>query len=292
MNDRCSHYIPAAAYRSHGGQWLSRSSAAPHNTQRVCTLRESDLLAALADGLPTEQLRLGTECTAVEPATVNSAAEAGALRLHLSDGTHIDGATLVIADGAGSALRRTLFPTTATQEADDTGLVSFSGILEERSLPEGIAEPLAFETLSGGARFALVPLSRGGCFWFATLNRDTVERALAKAQHAALGRAGSAGPENAPPGAIGAVRELFRGWHAPIKQVLHAAACAAAEEGLGGGTGGTGGMGGTTTGSAFRVERIWSRRASGGLSGRWWEGRAVLVGDAAHAMPINLAQGG
>ena len=30
------------------------------------------------------------------------------------------------------------------------------------------------------ARFALVPLSLGGCFWFATLNRDTVERALAR----------------------------------------------------------------------------------------------------------------
>ena len=44
--DDC-HRIPAAAYRSRDGAWLSRSSDTPANRVRVATLRESALLASL-----------------------------------------------------------------------------------------------------------------------------------------------------------------------------------------------------------------------------------------------------
>ena len=47
-----ARYIPAAAYRSRSGDWLSRCSDTPSNAARVVALRESHLLEALEAGLP------------------------------------------------------------------------------------------------------------------------------------------------------------------------------------------------------------------------------------------------
>ena len=218
-----AHRIPAAAYRSHSGTWLSRCSESPRNSRRVATLRESELLAALRNGLPPTSIVDGSV------AAVEDGPEGVSVRLE--DGQTAEGSVVVGADGVGSTVRRLLWPGGAP--AVDLGLVSASGIAER-----GFDEDLAFETLSGGSRFALVPLSDGACFWFATQPADSADAS--------------------------SLEEAYAGWHAPIPEVLRAAA---------------------------DDELRWERLQSVAPLDAWSTGRAVLVGDAAHALPINLAQG-
>ena len=89
------------------------------------------------------------------------------------------------ADGARSAVRRLLVEACKGRHATpldapglrDTGYRCVGGIIERGDLADG--EPLdcalPFETLSRGARFALVPLSQGGAFWFATRQADAAQ---------------------------------------------------------------------------------------------------------------------
>jgi 2-polyprenyl-6-methoxyphenol hydroxylase-like FAD-dependent oxidoreductase len=219
-----AHRIPAAAYRSHAGTWLSRCSDSPRNSRRVATLRESDLLAALRGGLPPDSVVDGSV------AAVENGSDGVSVRLE--DGQAAEGSVVVGADGVGSTVRRLLWPGGAP--AVDLGLVSAGGIAEH-----GFGDhALAFETLSGGSRFALVPLSDGACFWFATRPSDSADAS--------------------------SLEEAYAGWHAPIPEVLRAAA---------------------------DDELRWERLRSVATLDAWSTGRAVLVGDAAHALPINLAQG-
>ena len=153
------------------------------------------------------------------------------MSVRLEDGQTAEGSVVVGADGVGSTVRRLLWPGGAP--AVDLGLVSAAGIAER-----GFGEALAFETLSGGSRFALVPLSDGACFWFATRPADSADAS--------------------------SLEEAYAGWHAPIPEVLRAAA---------------------------DDELRWERLQSVAPLDAWSTGRAVLVGDAAHALPINLAQG-
>ncbi|KAL1528125.1 hypothetical protein AB1Y20_009489 [Prymnesium parvum] len=252
-----SHFIPPAAYRSRRGDWLSRCSHASRNAQRVCTLREPELLAALREGLPEAQVRRGTGAIGAERTSE------GELRLHLSDGGQVEPTVLVGADGADSLVRRALFPS-AGVEARDTGFVAYGGTLDLRALPASLSfhEPLAFETLSGGARFALVPLPSGGCFWFATTPRGAVEENISDAT-TADGRHPT----------LAALHHIFREWHEPIGKVLLAAIRKEAEQA-------------SASSSSIRVDPLAEVKVR-----RWWDGRTVLVGDAAHALPINLAQG-
>lgn len=289
--------IPAAAYRSLRGAWLSASSDTMANHVRVSTLRESQLLQALEDGLPEGTVQRGMLLTSISPSANGDRVDLG-----FQDGTSVENAIIVGADGARSTVRSLVFGF----DAVDTGYVSHSGLIipqsgaEEEDLPEDgflrntapIAsldpttsasdesqqQQLAFETLSGGRRFAMVPLARGGAFWFATRRLDE----------------GSDG-EGVGAAAIRELRDAYSGWHSPIPAVMHAAACEAAEFAMAGG--GRGGGGGSSTSTAAAAERPhplrWERlyEAPPQLSAWHKGGSAVLIGDAAHAMPINLAQG-
>ena len=264
--------IPAAAYRSRDGAWLSRSSDTPANRVAVATLRESDLLASLEASLPQGTVRRGASLAAVRE-------EEDGVAVQLEDG-HVERGTVVVgADGVGSAVRRLAFPEPA-EAAVDTGKISFSGILSPTAIAslsdsggrtDAHANSLAysFETLSAGRRFAVVPLADGGAFWFATLGADGgIEGADAIRSVAAL-------------------RAAYDGWHEPIPRLLHAVACEVAEAAMAAGDGAAAEDGTAAGAPPLRCDRlhVTPRRA------RWWAGRAVLVGDAAHALPINLAQG-
>ena len=168
--DDC-HRIPAAAYRSRDGAWLSRSSDTPANRVAVATLRESALLASLEASLPQGTVRRGASLAAVRE-------EEDGVAVQLEDGHVERGTVLVGADGVGSAVRRFAFGEPAGALID-TAQVSVSGILSPTAIAnlsdsggrtDTHADSLAhaFETLSAGRRFAVVPLADGGAFWFAT----------------------------------------------------------------------------------------------------------------------------
>ena len=282
--DGC-HRIPSAAYRSRDGAWLSRCSDTPANRVRVATLREAALLEELEAGLPEGSVRRNAWVYQV------SQDDAG-IEVRLDDGTSERGAVLVGADGANSAVRRLHFGGSEPfgPWAVDTGMVSYSGVLSplavrnlttsggSTDLPAAAGSPVeyAFETLSAGRRFAMVPLADGGAFWFATLPAASTPPGDA---------AGAA--------AVAALRAAYDGWHAPIPRVLHAVACDAAEAAMATATASLSSSSSTAVSSSpsasppLRCERL---QVAPPLE-RWWRGRAALVGDAAHALPINLAQG-
>eukprot|EP00965_Chrysotila_dentata_P190263 6173766-Pleurochrysis_carterae.AAC.3 len=72
---------PPAAYRSRDGHWLSSSVSG--NTQ-VWTLRQTELLAALSEGLPEGTIKRGA-------AVVGAHADAQGVSVTLSDGRHVQG---------------------------------------------------------------------------------------------------------------------------------------------------------------------------------------------------------
>ena len=314
--------IPAAAYRSRAGHWLSASSDTAANRVRVSTLLESELLAALEDGLPPGSVQRGATLVGAETG-------ADGVALTLADGSRVEGTALVGADGVCSTVRRLVPFGGGSGAAVDTGYIAHSGVLLpgsgapanlggsvhrgesghgaadgggdlaaellrnaapvlDASVSKGTARASArasagagastfysapataaavpahaFETLSLGRRFAMVPLARGGAFWFAT-------------RRVGVGDAG----EGVGGTALRELREAYDGWHEPIPQVLHFAACAAAEAAMGGPS--------ASAGGGPRWERLWTAPT---LPSWQASSRVVLVGDAAHGMPINLAQG-
>ena len=303
----------------------------------VHTVREHELLEALAAGV---DVRSG-KVTAIDEG------EADALTVRV-DGTEDIGADFVVlAHGGGGGGGVTDAPVHE---------VSFSGIVErDDGGPAAAAAMLPFETLSERRRFACVPLSRGGFFWFATAPAidfadmpndafepdvfvplavrwqmdkaaqdapkkgnvsklaERFERAGARTVPHTLGR-WDAWPQQldapqslgdlAPPqrAAVGRrLASLFGGWHSPVEEVVrwatkpdapaarHAAvliepvrATAAAAlptwEGAA-----PGGAEGNSGGIAIDAAVL------GGDLDRPW--RVAAVGDAAQALPHNLAQG-
>ncbi len=194
-----THYIPPAGYRSRDGAWLSCSSRKQENRRRVATLLDSRLCAALEAGMPAGTVVRGAAVSGVDQ-------RADGVRLSFEDGSAAEGELVVGADGVLSAVRRLAFPAAAGPVA--RGWVCHSAILPppDGRLPTYETDPLAFETLSGGRRFAMVPLARGGAFWFATRR---VAPADAPRSHGTDGAA------------VGSLRAAYDGWHAPIPRVLH-----------------------------------------------------------------------
>jgi 2-polyprenyl-6-methoxyphenol hydroxylase-like FAD-dependent oxidoreductase len=144
------------------------------------------------------------------------------------------GDLLVGADGLHSIVRKSI--------ANDAPV--YAGYTSWRGIATGVdvVPALATETWGRGARFGVVPIGHGEVYWFATANRP------------------ASSTTHADPAEL---RELFRGWHAPIPALLDA------------------------TKTILRTDiHDLPTLAS------WHRGRAVLLGDAAHAMTPNLGQGG
>eukprot|EP01062_Namystynia_karyoxenos_P070173 TRINITY_DN65560_c0_g1_i1.p1 TRINITY_DN65560_c0_g1~~TRINITY_DN65560_c0_g1_i1.p1 ORF type:complete len:463 (+),score=53.23 TRINITY_DN65560_c0_g1_i1:86-1390(+) len=257
---QAAHFCPPAAYRSLTGKWLSNASAAcarrpprryehaegrwhvradaeAEEVGRVATLRETELISLLSDGLDIAY----QEAVSIDVGDADRAAT-----VRLSGGTELHADLVVVADGARSALRPHIFPGVVHRPLP---YVHFSGFA---TLGEGIEQEEPYESIGRGpglalpSRFAVIPLRGNDVFWFASMYR----------------------PPGPADGLLGRpMATQFAQWHFPIPQIV-AEALASPENTL-------------EEAPVVLSARLPARS----------KGRAVLIGDAAHPMPANLAQG-
>jgi 2-polyprenyl-6-methoxyphenol hydroxylase-like FAD-dependent oxidoreductase len=149
------------------------------------------------------------------------------------DGHVEGGAALIGADGLRSAVRSQLL-----QDGDPVyaGYTSWRGVA-----PVDLGDVGSSESWGPGRRFGIVPIDGGRTYWFATLDAPA---------------GGTGGQQDLP--------ALFRGWHAPVEDLLR-----------------------RTPAEAVLRTDIADRPPSR----TWGRGRVTLLGDAAHPMTPNLGQG-
>jgi len=196
----------------------------------VLMLHRASLIEALRAGFEGP-VRLGHEL-------VDVARIGDRVRATFANGVTAEGDVLVGADGWRSAVRARIFPAARAE------YVGYSGLRAVVACPASVTR--TSESWGKGARFGLVPLVDGRLYWFAVWNAPEGEvLSAAERRERALA--------------------TFRGWHAPIEDVIRA-----------------------TDPAALLHDDV---RELVDLP-TWIHGRVALLGDAAHAMTPNLGQGG
>lgn len=165
---RCGAPVRRRDYRTERGRLIFSvdEDAFWGEALRPHCLRRSDLLRILADGLPTDALRRGSEIASVRQA-------AGGVTVGMSDGSTETGSLLVGADGVNSAVRRSVFGALAPQSA----------VLAEASWRFMAPNPgIDAWTLWAGAGglFLLIPVDRGEVYgWVSVSGAGAAGRDLA-----------------------------------------------------------------------------------------------------------------
>ncbi|WP_163989117.1 FAD-dependent monooxygenase [Pyxidicoccus caerfyrddinensis] len=196
-------------------------------------LHRARLQGVLLEHAGSENVRLGLAVTGFRT-------DDHQVTVTLSDGSTVAGDVLVGADGLRSAVRSGLLGDAPLRYS---GYTSWRGISPE--VPSARPGHVS-ETWGRGARFGVVPIGFGQVYWYATLNAPP-------------------GGQDAPGTTRSRLQEVFRGWHAPIAELLAA----------------------TPEDAIVRTD-IHDRPPLQ----RWSHGRVTLLGDAAHPMTPNLGQGG
>lgn len=203
---------------------LERTFGAP-----TLVMHRAEVHAVLLQALGREHVQLGSRCLGFEQ-------NAEQVVARFDGGARVAGDLLVGADGLRSVVRAQLHGERPPRYAGYTAWRAVLPFDHQRLLPG--------ETWGAGTRFGNAPLSDNRVYWFATTNVPEGQRNREGEQAALLG--------------------IFRGWHAPIEQLIAA-----------------------TPNSAILRHDIYDRP----VLRRWGSGRVTLLGDAAHPMTPNLGQG-
>ncbi|HJZ84746.1 MAG TPA: FAD-dependent monooxygenase [Polyangia bacterium] len=195
-------------------------------------LHRATLQRILYQAAGSARVHTGWEC-------VSYRTDDACVRIRLADGREVAGAVLVGADGIRSLVRAQLLSDGPPGYA---GYTAWRGVVPDRC---GVPAGQSSESWGRGRRFGMAPIDGDRMYWYATANVPA--------------------GQSAPPGQVRAqLLELYRGWHAPVCELIAA----------------------TPEANILRGD-IFDRPPAA----RWGQGRVTLLGDAAHPMTPDLGQG-
>lgn len=169
---------------------LSSSLSVPRPGETSISTRRSDLQWALMRRLPMEAIKPGCHVT---KATLNRPG----VRLSLSDGEEIQAPRVILADGAHSMARASLW---SDREPIYSGYVGWRGIIDH--LPRDWEGGRVCESWGKGRRFGIAPVGGGRLYWYASA---TVPESRCR-ERVSLAK----------------LKEDFAGWHEPVAEILDA----------------------------------------------------------------------
>ncbi len=188
----------AAGLRASSGRWLMRTDVQELQRrfgQPAFALHRADLHRMLADAVPATTLH-----TAHQVTSVAQGHDRATVTYHGPKGQGTASADLVVAaDGIHSRLRSVRFPTHPGPAY--AGYITWRGLVPAQAAQSLGPAAAVTETWGRGRRFGIVPLADGKVYWYATAS-------LPQGAHAGDGLADLAAH--------------YRGWHAPIPQLLQA----------------------------------------------------------------------
>jgi 2-polyprenyl-6-methoxyphenol hydroxylase-like FAD-dependent oxidoreductase len=220
----------SGAFRRPDGRVLLAMRAGQEATVTMLLVHRAELLGVLLDAAGRDAVHVGTECVGLDQ-------DEQGVSARFADGSSARGQLLIGADGLHSTVRSLLFGPARPRYGGYTAWRAVTRFDLGRLAPG--------ETWGRGQRFGQWGMSDGRAYWYATLSTPE-------------------GQGDPPQGRKRGLSEQFRGWHAPIPELIEA-----------------------TDESAILRNDVHDRPPLP----RWSAGRVTLLGDAAHPMTPDMGQG-